>query len=97
MRSPIDLDLRIEQLVLHGFADVDREQLADAVVRGLAALFERQGVPPGLARPDSLSSLDGPRFQVRPGESAETVGTRLAQAIYDRLASAAGGTQDRES
>jgi hypothetical protein len=82
---PMNLDLRIDELVLHGVASADREQLAAAIAQALTQLFEQRGVPLGLARRGDIDRLGGHAFSMQPGDSAEATGARIAQAIYDTI------------
>ena len=80
------IELRIEELVLHGFAPGDRHRVGAAVERELARLLAERGLPPGLVRGADLSRLDGGSFAVAPGAGAEAIGARVARAVYGRLA-----------
>jgi hypothetical protein len=82
----MNLDLRIEELILHGVPSADREQVAGAIGRALTRLFEQHGVPPGLARLGEIDRLGAPALSLRPGDDAEALGARIARAIYDGLA-----------
>src|SRR5688572_22775240 len=66
MRMPMNLDLRIDELVLHGVASADREQLAAAIAQALTQLFEQRGVPLGLARRGDMDRLGGHAFSMQP-------------------------------
>lgn len=83
--KPGNLELHIEQLVLHGFAPGDRHRIADAVERELARLFVEQGVPPSLANGGEAALLDLGGFEVVPGSRVEAIGSQVAQAIYGGL------------
>jgi hypothetical protein len=82
------LDLRIDELVLHGFRPADRYEVAAAIERELARLFAG-GAPPALfdgARP--TGDIDGGSFAVPHGASAADVGAEVARAIHRSLAGA---------
>ena len=83
-----DLDLRIEELVLHGFARIDRHQVAGAIERELVRLLSepaahdrlrRHGATDGRADADRL---DGGSFIVPHDATAQAVGIQVAQAIW---------------
>ena len=80
-----NLDLQIEELVLHGFNPADRYRIGAAVEAELARLFAERGVAPSLARGGEMSSLDGGSFDVAPGAGPEGVGGQVAQAVYGGL------------
>jgi hypothetical protein len=85
--KPVNFELHIEELVLHGFAPGDRYRIGDAMERELASLFAEQGTPPSLAQEREVALLNGGTFGVKPGSNAEAIGAQLAQAVYDRLGS----------
>jgi hypothetical protein len=80
-----DIDLQIEELVLHGFAPGDRYRIGEAVEHELARLFDEQGVPPSLVRGSGIERLDGGAFEVAHGSKSEVVGAQAARAIYGGL------------
>ena len=79
------VELRIEELVLHGFAPGDRDLIGGAVERELARLFAERGVPPALLRGGELAGLDGGSFTTAPGAAAEAIGAQVAWAVYGGL------------
>ena len=55
-----NVELHIEELVLHGFEPGDRDQIAQAVERELARLLLAEGgLPPSVAQNGGLFHLDG--------------------------------------
>jgi len=80
-----NVELHIEELVLHGFAPGDRYRIGAAVERELAHLFSDAGVPPSLMQSIDVARLDGGAFQVAPGAKTETIGAQVAQAVYGEL------------
>ncbi len=77
-----DIELHVEELVLHGFAPGDRYRIGEAVKRELVRLFVEQGTPPSLARGREVSRLDSGAFEVKPGFRAGAIGVQVAQAVY---------------
>ncbi len=77
-----NIQLQIEELVLHGFAPGDRYRIGEAVERELARLFAEQGVPSSLLASLEVASLDGGAFQVAPGARADAIGAQVAQSVY---------------
>ncbi len=78
----MNIELHIEELVLHGFATVDRHRIGAAVEQELARLLMEQGVPLGLAAGGALARLDGGSFTVAPVAKPDQIGTQVAGAIY---------------
>ncbi len=83
--KPMDIEVHIEELVLHGFAPGDRYHIADAVERELARSFAQQGLSPSLRNGIEIARVDGGVFRVAGGAKAETVGSQVAQAVYGGL------------
>jgi hypothetical protein len=86
------LDLRIEELVLHGFERVDRHRVASAIERELARLMREPAAHEALRRRGAADGnvgadrLDGGAFIVPHDASAHAVGVQVAQAIWRGMA-----------
>ena len=83
--KPANLELHIEELVLHGFAVSNRYHIGEAVERELDRLFTEQGTPSSLREGSEIERLDGGAFEVKPGSGAETIGVQVAQTMYGGL------------
>ena len=83
--KPANVELHIEELILHGFAPADRYRIGASIERELARLFSASDVPPSFAQNIEVDRLDGGAFQVAPGARAETIGAQVAQAVYGEL------------
>jgi hypothetical protein len=81
----MNVDFHIEELILHGFAPGERDDIAEAVERELARLFAKEGVPPSLARGGEMAFLDGGTFEMTPGAGPETIGVQVAQTLHGGL------------
>lgn len=79
---PANVELQIEELVLHGFAVDDRYRVGEALEHELARLFKEGGVPPSLAREAEIEHLDLGSYQRTSGSSAEAIGVDVAQVVY---------------
>ncbi|HEY9435178.1 MAG TPA: hypothetical protein VI260_27295 [Blastocatellia bacterium] len=82
---PANVELHIEELVLHGFAPGDRYRIGEAVERELQRLFAEQGAPAPLAQSAERGYLDGGTFESPRAASAETIGAGIAQNLYGGL------------
>jgi hypothetical protein len=82
--SADNLQLHIEQLVLHGFG-TDRHRIAAALQQELTRLLTEQGIPPALANSSEIPHINISANQIPAGAKAETIGTQLAQSIYSKL------------
>ncbi len=83
--TPYNLDFNIDELVLDGFINVDRERLGAAVERELTRLFTERGVSPALRQGGRTARLDGGSFNAAPNTNADTLGAQIAQAVYGGL------------
>ena len=79
-----NLELHIDQLVLHDLDLAQRLQLAAAIERALVQLFAERGMP-GNLNAETLA-LDVSTIQVRPGAKADAIGAQVAQTIYSQIA-----------
>ncbi len=82
---PKKIDLHIERLVLHGFAQRDRYRIAEAVERELSRLLAEQGLPQSLAEGGVIDRLDGGEFKLTHGSRPESTGAQVARAVYGGL------------
>ena len=80
-----DIELHIEELVLHGFGPADRDAIGDAVRRELSRLLAEGEVPAAWACDSQTPALDGGSFEAAPGPTPDTVGTQIAQALHGGL------------
>ncbi len=80
-----NIELHIEELVLHGFPPTDHHRICEAVRTELARQLAEHGAPKPLARGGRISQLDAGSFDVTPGSGADTVGIQVAQSVYRRL------------
>jgi hypothetical protein len=79
---PKNIELHIEELVLDGFEQVDKRRITEAVERELTHLFKERDIPATLASGGEIDRLDGGDFQVVPDSRPDTIGTKVAQAVY---------------
>lgn len=83
--KPEKIELRVEELVLHGFDPRDRHRIGRAVEDELGRLFAERGAPPSLDRSGEVPRLNGGSFEVTPGAGTGAIGARVAQAVYRGL------------
>jgi hypothetical protein len=88
----MNIDLRIEELVLRGFSALDREAIREAVETELRRLVETRGLD---AREISIDAIDGGRFKVSPGARPQTTGAQIARSVYGSLSGKAGRSAGR--
>jgi len=83
--KPKNIELNIEELVLHGFAPGDRYRIGEAVEQELSRMLADRGVPQSLERGGEIVSVDGGAFEVAPDSMAQVVGAQVAKAVYGGL------------
>jgi hypothetical protein len=83
--KPMNVELHIEELVLHGFAPGDRYRIGEAVEHELARLLAEQGAPHLFGGNVELAGMDAGEFNLRPNAKSEMIGAQVAHAIYERM------------
>jgi hypothetical protein len=78
------IEIQIEELVLHGFAPGDRLSIGEAVQRELTRLIVEQGLA-SLNHDVEIARVNGGAFDMKPGARSETTGAQIAQNIYRGL------------
>lgn len=77
------IELNIEEIVLQGFSESDKEILGAAFRKELGRLISEGGLPELMSRGGSFR-LDGGSFIIPRGQSAEQSGEHIAREIYGR-------------
>ena len=80
-----DIELNIEQLVLHGFDPADRIRIANAIQEELTALFTTQGVSNFLSQGSDLPILSGGTFQTPISATASSLGIEVAGSVFKSM------------
>ena len=82
---PININLHIEELVLNGFFPFDRYVIGDAVQRELSRLLANEGLAAIQLNEDHFMDSISNNFVIHYFDSAESIGFRLGQAIYQGI------------
>jgi len=77
-----NVELHIEELLLHGFGNVNRHRVREALKCELTRLFTEKDVPSLLSRSGDFGRLDGGTFNIPSGSKPEAIGAQVAQSIY---------------
>lgn len=80
-----NIELHIEQLVLHGFNYVDRHSIGESVQRELTRLIAERGVPSAIGKEASISQLDAGNFNVMQGSRPNIIGSQVALSVYGSM------------
>ena len=83
--KPRNVELRIDELVLHGFEPGERHRIGAAVERELARLFVERNAPLSLTQDGETAHLDGGSFEVGLDARGEDIGAQVARAVYGGL------------
>ncbi|PXF58918.1 MAG: hypothetical protein C4B59_12575 [Candidatus Methanogaster sp.] len=83
--TPKNIELHIDDLLLHGFAHGDRYRIGEAVEQELSRLLVDRGVPESLERGGEVASVDGGAYEVVSGSRVEVVGAQVAKTVYGGL------------
>jgi hypothetical protein len=75
--NPSRVEVRIEELVLHGFPSFDRHAVGDAVERELAARIAEHAS----FAPLSAGRVDAGEFAAPASLGADTLGSRVAEHV----------------
>jgi hypothetical protein len=79
------VEVRIEELVLHGFAPGDRQAIAEAVQQELAQLIEAGQIRLMQGNPVALKRIDAGAFQVKAGSKPANSGSEIARSVFRGL------------
>ena len=77
--------LHIEELVVHGMAPVDREQIGQSIQGELTRLLVERGVPAALMQPHAIECLRCRAVHSGLGARTEMLGAHIAKAVYGEL------------
>jgi hypothetical protein len=78
-QTPLNIELRIDELILHGFSAADRYAIGDAVSSELESLLRESGI-------NAAASLDIPWLRapnpVSTGMKPQATGVQVAKAVH---------------
>ncbi len=77
-----DIELVIDELVLHGFERRDRHAIAQAIQDELTMLLGKAESAQVLGASQEIARIDGGTVQLPQGTPARSVGNHVAQAVY---------------
>jgi hypothetical protein len=80
--APARIDVRIDELRMHGVEMADRFRCAGAVQNELVRLLSEQGWPAALRSTSISDPLAGGTFSLERVARAEVIGKQIAHAVY---------------
>lgn len=78
-----EVELHIDELILHGFYVHDRSAIAEAVQSEMTRLFTEQGIPSSLTQQRTIPSLRAGSFNFQQQTGAENLGNNIANSVYN--------------
>ncbi len=87
------LTIHIEELVLHGFPQLDRHRLGEAVQAELQSLFAERVIPSAFAEAGEYPELAGAPMRIGQDSTATTVGGQIARSVYEAVTSGLRGSR----
>lgn len=82
----MNVEIHIEELILHGFSTLEKQCIADAIQRDLAGMLATGGLSPAVMQGGALDGVDyGGEFVVPAGATGRVMGAQVAQALYSKL------------
>lgn len=85
MEMKPDVELHIEELVLHGVSRSDARQVGVAVEAELSRMLAEQGLPSGLRGGAEIGVIDAGQVSLGAAARPETTGAAVAKAVYGGL------------
>ncbi len=80
-----NVELHIEELVLHGFAASDRRAIATAVEAELGRLLTVKGLPASFGAARMVGTVDAGSFEVTRDSAPLELGQDIARSVYRGL------------
>lgn len=77
-----NIELHIEELVLHGFTGYNAYDISEAVQLEITRLLQERGLPTNLPVKANIEHLDAGNFSLQPGAKAKSVGNHIARSVY---------------
>ena len=92
-----DIELHIDELVLHGFSRGDRHRIGEAIRQELLRQLGEHGIPDVLVLQDHVSRLNAGSIQAQQGGKPERIGMQVARAVYGSVAAQGSRSNDARS
>lgn len=85
MNTKPDIEINIDQLVLHGFSTKDKLSIGKEIRRELTFILTNKGAPGLLKTGGFAPYINGGSFESNPGASPGSIGKSVARNIYAGL------------
>jgi len=77
-----NVEINIEELVLHGFAPGDRYEIGNSLELELVRLFTEEGVPGVMSENSNVDGLVAGTFNTSANAKAKSIGIQTAESVY---------------
>lgn len=84
-QTAYNVELHIDEIVLHGFAHRDRYTIQEAIQDELTRLIASSGIPSSLHGGNEAARLDAGTVTVQKGMPPDAIGRQVAHAVYQGL------------
>ena len=84
-----DVEVYIEECVLHGFPAGDRHRIMEAVQSALEEMIAEHGVPVSWKESGDMPRVDS-SFRISQPVGTEAIGSQIGQAIYNSFGKRSG-------
>jgi hypothetical protein len=81
----MNIELNIQELVLHGFPHGDKYRIAQAVQHELTNMFSNSLTDNSLLESGEYYRIDAGQFELQSDEKSEQIGSHIANAVYGGL------------
>lgn len=81
----MNIELNIEELVLHGFERGDKHRIAQAVQQELTNMLSKNLNDNLLIKPGEHYRIDAGQFELQADAKPEQIGAHIASAVYGGL------------
>lgn len=85
MKPNPDIEIHIDEIVLHGFPARNKAGIDNALRNELALLLARYGAPAILKNGGAVPLVPGGTFKTSSHESSKSIGKSIARSIYSGL------------
>lgn len=77
-----NIEININELVLHGFSPADKFRIGQAVEQHLSLLFNQKDIPSSLQKNNDVHLMNAGDFRMSANDTAGSIGNQIAGTIY---------------
>jgi hypothetical protein len=80
-----NIEVYIDQLVLHGFSPHQHHDIAAALEAELTRLIAERGIPHGLQSKGNIPVMNAANFSINKNSKGKSIGNKIAGSVYKSL------------